>query len=200
MCGRYFFAAAGSSELQSIAAQVREKYGAQSGNWDAPQEMAPSMTAPVLVNENGKITVRLQHWGLPGLRGGLVINARAETAAQRPMFRRSLFDRRCVVPTAGFYEWDAGKHKYYFELPGQRALYLAGLYDNAAGVDSFVILTTAPNASMEQVHDRMPLVLLPDPIVPWLTEPEKVLELLAAAPPALAKTRTDGQMSLSDFA
>lgn len=200
MCGRYLFSAAGSKELQAIAEQVRQKYGTKAASFTMPEEMYPSVTAPVLVRENGNITPDLQSWGLPGLRSGLVINARAETVSQRPMFRRSLFDRRCVIPTAGFYEWDGAKHKYYFHLPHEPVLYLAGIYDNVNGVNSFVILTTAPNDSMKEIHDRMPLVLLPEQVGPWLTEPEKVLEILAAEPPMLVKSRTDGQLALDDLA
>lgn len=200
MCGRYLFSVSGSKELEAIAAQVRQKYGTKAANFAMPEEMYPSATAPVLVQEDGKLTAELQSWGLPGLRSGLIINARAETVSVRQMFRRSLFDRRCVIPTAGFYEWDGAKHKYYFHLPHEPVLYLAGIYDCVGGVNSFVILTTAPNDSMKEIHDRMPLVLLPEQVGPWLTNPEKVLEILAATPPMLAKSRTDGQLALDDLA
>lgn len=74
------------------------------------------------------------------------------------MFRKSVLERRCVIPTTGFYEWGPGaggkKRKYRFNLPGERALYLAGLWNEFAGERKCVILTTAANASMEGIHDR----------------------------------------------
>ena len=75
------------------------------------------------------------------------------------MYKRQVLARRCVVPTTGFYEWDAARHKYLFQLPGSALLYLAGLYDYVDSQGRYVILTTAPNASMAPIHDRMPLVL-----------------------------------------
>ena len=88
-------------------------------------------------------------WGYPRFQGksGSIINARSETAGERPMFRRSLAERRCVIPTTGFFEWGpgegGGKRKYRFNRPGTRALYLAGLWNEFAGEEKCVILTTA---------------------------------------------------------
>lgn len=127
-----------------------------------------------------------------------MINARAETVCEKPMFRRSMAAQRCVIPATSFYEWDAARHKYQFALPGE-PLYLAGLYDNVDGANRFVILTTTPNASMHGIHDRMPLILRRDQIRPWLTDAESALHLLAAPPPLLERHSTDGQMSFGDL-
>lgn len=64
------------------------------------------------------------------------------------MFRKSLLECRCIVPTSGFFEWDRQKIKYHFRLPGQDALYLAGLWNRFEDEERFVILTTAPNTSI----------------------------------------------------
>ena len=144
------------------------------------------------------IRLSLQTWGIPGWKGGLMINARAETVCEKPMFRRSMAAQRCVIPATSFYEWDAARHKYQFALPGE-PLYLAGLYDNVDGANRFVILTTTPNASMHGIHDRMPLILRRDQIRPWLTDAESALHLLAAPPPLLERHSTDGQMSFGDL-
>ena len=154
--------------------------------------------APVLIANGGKVVADLQTWGIPGWKGGLMINARAETVCEKPMFRRSMAAQRCVIPATSFYEWDAARHKYQFALPGE-PLYLAGLYDNVDGANRFVILTTTPNASMHGIHDRMPLILRRDQIRPWLTDAESALHLLAAPPPLLERHSTDGQMSFGDL-
>lgn len=192
MCGRYQFTAAPGEETRRILRGLQRRWGEEA----LPAgDVVPSRPAPVLVLREGKIVADLFTWGLPGTRGGLVINARAETAAQRPMFRDSVLARRCVVPTTGFYEWDAARHKYLFRLPGSALLYLAGLYDYVDGRDRYVILTTAPNASMASVHDRMPLVLQPEQIRPWLADTKAALALLDAVPPLLERTSADGQQS-----
>ena len=121
--------------------------------------ISQSQVAPVLVSRGEKIVGEFQQWGLPGFRGRQqIINARAETVTEKPMFRRSIAFQRCVIPATGFYEWDAAKHKYFFQMPGQ-PLYLAGIYDTINGVNCFIILTTAPNDSVAPIHDRMPLLL-----------------------------------------
>jgi len=66
--------------------------------------------------------------------------------------------QRCVIPTSGYYEQDSGKHKYFFQLPGE-PIYLAGIYDNIEGVNRFVILTTVPHETVQDIHDRIPLIL-----------------------------------------
>lgn len=192
MCGRYQFTAAPGEDYRRILRDLQRRRGADA----LPEgDVAPSRPAPVLVLREGKIVTDLFAWGLPGTRGGLVINARAETAVQRPMFRDSVLARRCVVPTTGFYEWDAARHKYLFQLPGSALLYLAGLYDYVDGQGRYVILTTAPNASMAPIHDRMPLVLQREQIRPWLADTEAALALLDTAPPLLDRVSADGQQS-----
>ena len=116
---------------------------------------------------------------------GVIINARGETALNKPMFRRSLLERRCIVPTTGFYEWDRKKTKYRFWLPGQDRLYLAGLWNTFQGEERFVILTTAPNDTIINVHDRMPVLLTDDEVTPWLYDAGMASAKLTALQPAL---------------
>ena len=104
--------------------------------------------------------------------------------------------RRCVIPSTGFYEWDADRRKYYFTLPGEDALYMAGLYEIRDGQPCYCILTTAANESMWEIHDRMPLVLEREQIWSWLAESEQALEYLHMTPPQLKKEPADGQLGL----
>ena len=155
MCGRYQFTAEQCAEIRQIVETIQQKYGA--GQW-TPGEIRPTAKAPVLVREDSGPSPALMKWGYQ-LPGTLVINARAETAAEKPMFRRSLATQRCLIPAAAFYEWDAEKRKYQFSLPGEDILFMAGLFDRRGGEDCYCILTTAANGSMKPIHDRMPLVL-----------------------------------------
>ena len=167
-------------------------------NFPMAGDIAPTDEAPVLVASGSKVVAEFQRWGIPGWRGGLMINARAETVCEKPMFRRSIAAQRCVVPATGYYEWDKEKHKYFFQIPG-KPLYLAGIFDNVEGVNCFVVLTTKPNTTVHDIHDRMPLLLSSEQIRPWLTSAQDALQLLTIVPPALVKTCEDGQLTFSDI-
>ena len=118
------------------------------------------------------------------------INARAETVAERPMFRDLLRERRCVVPIDGYYEWrttSSGKVPFWFSLKSGDPFFLAGLWDRWHGgrpdaIASYILMTTEPNALAARVHERMPVLLhardVPRWLDPTLTEAEKVSDLL----------------------
>ncbi len=196
MCGRYQFSTEKYQTLRQIVQNARRHSRGPEG--PVSGEIAPTAVAPVLVASGDKVVAEFQRWGIPGWRGGLMINARAETVCDKPMFRRSMAAQRCVIPASGYYEWDAAKHKYLFRIPDQ-PLYLAGIYDNVEGEDRFVVLTTAPNATVKQIHDRMPLILTQDQVRPWLTDDQAALQLLTVEPPALEHSSEDGQLSLGDL-
>lgn len=181
MCGRYSLFADEDPEIKRIAAAaLLLDPSVKTG------EIFPANTAPVLLETGGRIEVGAFGWGFPGWKGkGAVINARGETAAEKRMFQAALHARRCVVPTTGFYEWDAEKRKQLFRLPGSRAVYLAGLYGAFAGENRYVILTTAANASVAEIHHRMPVVLERGRIEAWLTDETAAALLLRETPPAL---------------
>ena len=190
MCGRYQFTAEQCEEIKRIAKEIDERYGA--GAW-APGEIRPTNRAPVLVAKDGEVQPELQTWGYK-LPDSLVINARAETAAEKPMFRDSVADKRCVIPSEGFFEWDKEKRKYHFRLPGEDALYMAGLFTIKNGVPYYCILTTAANESMREIHHRMPLVLKREQVGPWLEQPKATREFLTMIPPQLERTSADAQL------
>ena len=105
MCGRYLFTSEQCAEAREIAQMICKKYG--EGSWQ-PGEIAPGAKAPVLAVSHGAITPELFTWGYR-LPHTLVINARAENVMEKPLFRASAASRRCVVPSVGFFEWDALK-------------------------------------------------------------------------------------------
>lgn len=190
MCGRYQFTNISCEEIRWITRAIDSRYGP--GAWQ-PGEIAPSMAAPVLVQGGGgQIRPVLLQWGYP-VRERLVINARVETAAQKPLFREGVKRRRCVVPCTGFFEWDAARRRYLFSLPGETVLHMAGLYREDG---RYCILTTAANASMEPVHDRMPQVLRDGQWETWLRDADSTARLLTTPPPALEAAEEDGQLCL----
>lgn len=153
-------------------------------------EKYPSDLLPVLTRGENKPRLSLMRWGVP-LRDSskLVINARAETAADKPMFRESLTQRRCLLPVSGFYEWshDSHRRKYLFRLAEGDLLYLAGLYQTSREEQRFVVLTQAANASMLDVHQRMPLIIRPAALSAWLSDPEAAAHLLRSPGPELTR-------------
>ena len=199
MCGRYLFSTQEYKEFQQIVRDAQRRSNGQHNELNFPAgDIAPTNEAPVLISSGNKIVSEFQRWGIPGWRGGLMINVRAETVCVKPMFRRSMVAQRCAIPASGYYEWDAGKHKYFFQIPG-KPIYLAGIYDNCEGTNCFVILTTAPNATVKDIHDRMPLILNHDQVRPWLTDAQSALGLLTIVPPALQRSSEDGQLSFGDL-
>jgi putative SOS response-associated peptidase YedK len=121
-----------------------------------------------------------------------VINARAETLAEKPSFRESFKRRRCLIPADGFYEWLAqgrGKQPFFFQMKDENVFAFAGLWDtwgkDGDAVTSCAIITTAPNELVGAVHDRMPVILRPSDFDTWLGDeagPDELSELLAPFP------------------
>ena len=145
----------------------------------------------MLVGEENELRPQPVIWGFPNFRSksGVIINARRETAEEKRTFAESLKVRRCVVPTSGFYEWtqDKEKIKYLFNRPGGGALYLAGLYNDYGDERRMVILTMAANQSVEDIHNRMPVVLSDNELADWVSNPNRALEILHRDGPLLEK-------------
>ena len=166
MCGRYSLYPDESEEIQKIVNSINLRYGPGAVKTG---EIFPTNIAPVLLAKDNTIDAAPLIWGFPGFQGrGVLINARSETAAEKRTFAKPLAVSRCVVPTTGFFEWNRQKTKYRFCGQGNPALYLAGLYNTYQGVERYVILTKAANASVQEIHDRMPVVLRADAVERWL--------------------------------
>ena len=192
MCGRYLFSETDNTELRQIKKTIDSEYG--EGAWQSG-EIRPTNMAPVLIGEGNTMRPRLLSWGFRTAKS-LVINARAETVREKPLFRNAITQNRCVIPSSGFYEWDAAKRKYRFTLPGNSTLYMAGIFSDFEGVPCFCILTTAANASMESIHDRMPLVLHQKIVSDWLHDSGVAEDILRLTPPLLDRESEESQLSL----
>lgn len=182
MCGRFTLT---RRDLAEVAAELEAEFSAEDAARYRPRyNAAPTDEHFVLRLEGDRRRLVPAVWGLEGARTPIVINARAETAAQKPMFREAFRQRRCVVPADGFFEWtpsNGGKQPIWFHAPDGKLVPLAGLYDvEPGGAIRFVILTTEANDLVRPIHDRMPVVLSHGAVGAWLEEP--ISELLAPAP------------------
>jgi putative SOS response-associated peptidase YedK len=148
--------------------------------WAEPRyNVALTNTMPVVAHTEAGEGVRPMRWGLvPASDRGrasprLLANARSETVAAMPAFRRGVATRRCLVPANGYYEWKAVagvKQPHLFTLRDEEPFALAGIWDPAEGElpETYCILTTRPNELAAKVHDRMPVILMDADMRRWL--------------------------------
>ena len=188
MCGRYsLYTEEENQEIMRIVKSLDNRYP---GNNMKHGEIFPTNTAPILCLEENGIKPELSTWGFPRFGAkGVIINARSETADSRPMFKKSLHTRRCVVPSTGFYEWSQSgtKTKYRFNLPNDHTLYMAGIFNEFNGENKFVILTTNANNLIADVHNRMPVILKKEMAEDWIMSEEFALSYLYATMPVLQR-------------
>jgi putative SOS response-associated peptidase YedK len=153
--------------------------------------IAPTQMVPVIIRESPN-RIQLMQWGLvpfwardPKV-GSRMINARAETLAEKPTFSHAYQRHRCLVPATGFYEWKRtlrGRIPYNICLKDHSLFAIAGLYDrwrSPEGQDllTFTIVTTEPNSVSRTLHDRMPAILRREHEPLWLRpEPPSLDEL-----------------------
>ena len=194
MCGRYFFDA-------KTALEVEDELELDSGLLSVSSgDVTPAMSPAVITSGRGSDGVSLKvsdmFWGVTGNDKKLVINARAESALEKPMFSDSVERRRLVIPASGFYEWDKDKNKVTFYKKDKSPIYLAGFYKLSDNKDSFVILTTAANESMIRVHDRMPLMIEKNAVKDWLFDTYAAKEMLGMKMPLLESHQEYEQMKL----
>jgi putative SOS response-associated peptidase YedK len=165
--------------------------------------IAPSQSVAAVrpVPEGSGRELALLRWGLipswskdPAI-GNRLINARAETAREKPSFRNAFKRRRCLIPANGFYEWqrlEHGKRPYFVRMRDERVFAFAGLWDrwespDEGAVETCTILTTSANAMLAPIHDRMPVILPPGEYDRWLDpslkDPDSLTPLLVPFPP-----------------
>jgi putative SOS response-associated peptidase YedK len=179
MCGRFVqFSSLRSLEkyfpIDSVAGEVAASYN-----------VAPTQEVLAIVRHKDYRLEKLR-WGLvPSWakdlkRASRLINARAETAAQKPSFRAAFKRRRCLIIADGFYEWHGekgSKQPYFITLPSNRPFAFAGLWETWKGQDasndgpvykSCTILTTAASEAVNAIHHRMPVILHPEAYKDWM--------------------------------
>ena len=195
MCGRYSFAIEDALILERFGLRVRTAI------YKARYNCAPTQNLAVIANE-APDELRFFRWGLipswakDASIGNKLINARAETLVEKPSFKNSFRSRRCLVPATGFFEWkrNADKTPYHIMLKNGDPFCFAGLWDKWVTSDgeiihSFTIITTSPNELMEQIHDRMPVILPREQEHRWISpQPDpSLVELLKPFPAGMMK-------------
>jgi putative SOS response-associated peptidase YedK len=196
MCGRY------SITLPVEAMRGLFGFVGPGANLAARYNVAPRQEVPAVrrgaakAGEAPERRLVMLRWGLVPFWakdesiGDRLINARSETAAEKPSFREAIEARRCLIPADGFYEWKpAGKLKqpYRIELQGRRPFAFAGLWErwertDGTALETCAILTTEANESLHAIHHRMPVILDPADYGRWLdvegNDPRAVAPLL----------------------
>jgi putative SOS response-associated peptidase YedK len=148
----------------------------------------------------------LPHWYKTDRDGPLLINARAETIAEKPAFRDACRERRCLIPATGFYEWtkDAEGHRlpWYIHAPTDAPLAFGGIWQDwttpeGQSQSTCAIVTTGANTVMSDIHHRMPVLISPDKFGLWLGEEgHGAARLMTAAPEdALVFHRVDPRVN-----
>ncbi|KYC42185.1 hypothetical protein WA1_19565 [Scytonema hofmannii PCC 7110] len=194
MCGRF--------TLSQSATALAESFHVEISDLEAKYNIAPTqMVSAVLYNQTSdRRELQQLQWGLipswakdPRM-GAKLINARAETVAEKPAFRSAFKRRRCLIVADGFYEWqqsEGKKQPFYFRLQNGEAFGFASLWEEWRSpeektVSSCTILTTRANELLEPVHDRMPVILHQKDYDLWLAPqvqtPEMVQQLLQPYP------------------
>ena len=186
MCGRF--------TLRTSGKAVADFFGLpEIPDLPARFNIAPTQPVPaVRVSQDSEVReFALLRWGLiPGWAddpsiGNRMINARADTVASKPAFRKAFRQRRCLIVADGFYEWkklDGRKQPYYIRLQDGQPFAFAGLWERwnrgDSPIDSCTILTTDANELVGSIHDRMPVILYPGDYDLWLdTEVQDVKRL-----------------------
>ena len=193
MCGRYAL----FHSYADIAKYFPFHLVIDDEEMDARYNAAPTQELPVITagGHMGRFRWGLvPFWAKDISIGNRMINARAETLMEKPSFKTAFLKRRCIVPVSGFYEWKAaakGKRPFFIHPKDEKIFAVAGLWDewhdpeSGDTVRSFTIITTEPNALMEDIHNRMPAVLRPEDQELWLSQsagPEELLHALRPYP------------------
>ena len=206
MCGRYAF-------LLPPEAMVALFKVLNEIDYPARYNIAPTQPILAILERQGRRTAELFRWGfVPGWVKdprdfALLVNARAESMADKPSFRDAVRNSRCVVPASGYYEWmkgaDGSRRPYYITSAETRTMAFAGLYSTWAGpngeeVDTVCIVTVHPNLEISGVYDRMPAILRGEEAIDaWLNTRDvdagEAVALAASAPPGTMRYHPVGK-------
>jgi putative SOS response-associated peptidase YedK len=185
MCGRF----AQRSDPKRLAKEFKV---AEVPNVEARYNLAPTQDIlAVRESPDGREMTFLKwelipSWSKDTSIGSRLINARSETAEEKPSFRQAFKQRRCIIPADGFYEWqrtNGKKQPFFFRMRDESPFGFAGLWERWQGmggeaINSCTILTTEANEILRPVHDRMPVILHSDDNELWLDEDVRKRDLL----------------------
>ena len=180
MCGRFYIAEDGDTGLQEIIRALNRK-----GTQVKTGEVRPGDSTAVIANNKSLQPAPFaMPWGFAMTDGKLIINARSETAAGKPMFRDGMLQRRCLIPASHYFEWEKRqreKVKYAIKPAESGMLFMAGLYRIEGNKARFTILTRTPAEPIAFIHDRMPVILPHAALQDWLNPRYNAADVLRAA-------------------
>jgi len=228
MCGRFVSARKRLELLEEFGVERDRVAASPDPEPESDYNVAPTrriravVERPAHKDEPQARELRVVRWGLvpswakEASGGGRLINARAETVASKPAFRRAFAKRRCILPADGYYEWQAvteqGKKKkqpYFIYRTDRAPLSFAGLYElwrdesvpedhERAWLWTAAIITTQATDDVGEIHDRMPMVISPDHWADWLDPGNTVADhIQAAMQPAMAGGLTSHPVSMA---
>ncbi|ETT30669.1 hypothetical protein C161_27233 [Paenibacillus sp. FSL R5-192] len=177
MCGRFTITDPIDAILDRYYAFIADGFEYKPNYNAAPMQFIPTIIGSKDGNRLGSLRWGLvPSWAKDDKIGNKMINARAETIAEKPAFKRLISSKRCIIPTNGFYEWrkdGSVKQPMRILMKDDRLFSLAGLYDTWTDPDgnklsTCTIITTEPNSLMEDIHNRMPVILRSQDEAEWL--------------------------------
>ena len=198
MCGRYNIIP--DVKVWVTVFGLSEEVGKPISNLALNYNVAPTQDVPIIrINkDSSQRELVLAHWGLIPFWatdvkiGYRMINARAETVAEKPAFRAAFRKHRCLIPISGFYEWrknGSAKQPYLIRMKDERPFALAGLWErwrnreDGTKLESCTIIVTGANQYITPIHDRMPVILSPKNYSRWLDpDAEELNSLLTPCP------------------
>jgi putative SOS response-associated peptidase YedK len=201
MCGRFV-----SASTPDEIAKYFDVDQVSEASLEPSYNVAPTNDVYTVLQDGGLRRLEPMHWGLVPIWakdpkiGSRMINARAETLAEKNAYKHAYRKKRCIIPVDGFYEWEKvpgqkAKQPWFIHSTDGQPLAFAGLWETWRGPErdsdeelrSCTIVTGNPNEKMARIHDRMPVILPKDAWASWLDEEEHDLEqlgkLLVPAPP-----------------
>ena len=171
MCGRYYLDIEMGRDIKEIIDEIKQIYCNRPELKEMKSgEIFPADIVPIIIS--GRPV--LMKWGFSRYDGkGQIINARLETAVEKPTFRKAFMEHRCLIPASYFFEWEkcgTGKKKYLLGL--KEPIYMAGLYrqEEDFSLPKFVILTRPAAPHISFIHDRMPVILAKEMHEAWLSQ------------------------------
>ena len=200
MCGRF--------ALTVTPEALRKLFGyEETPNFPPLRNISPTQPIATVTQDHENRHFRLMRWGFvpswvkDSADFPLLFNARSESVTEKPAFRAAIRHRRCLVPASGFYEWkheNAAKIPFLISNRDQTPLALAGIWETYSGgdgseIDTVAIITTAANADVAPLHNRMPAIISPPDFSLWLDSSApnltEALSLLRPAPNGLLETK-----------
>lgn len=188
MCTR-FYLEPGTREIEDVIevaqrSSLADKFSRAGAEMLTSGEIYPTNVVPVIASDkSGRKSAFPMKWGFQIPGRSLIVNARVETAAQKPSFREAWIRHRCIIPASWYFEWEhllgeKRKLKYRIQPLHESITWLAGLYRIENGFPVFTVVTREPAETIRHIHDRMPLIFPKEMIDSWIMPETDPVELL----------------------